>query len=101
MSPDQSGAPCGDWDLKTPRPTVSTRDSSEVPTSSGQKYSFHWPMKVSRARVAIGAAALGMTIWKKIRQCFAPSSIAASSTSRDMLRKNWRMKKIANGVMKR
>ncbi|MNR68017.1 hypothetical protein D3C85_1923090 [compost metagenome] len=58
-------------------------------------------MKVSSARVAIGAAALGMMIWKKIRQCLAPSSMAASSTSLDMFRKNWRMKKIANGVMNR
>ena len=101
IRPDQSGAPCGDWDLKTPRPTVRTRTLSSWPTSSGQKYSFHWPMKVSSARVASGAAAFGSTIWKKIRTCLAPSSMAASSTSRDMERKNWRRKKMAKGVMNR
>ena len=99
MSPDQSGAPCGDWDLKTLRPTVRTRTFSSWPTSRGQKYSFHWPMNVSSASVARGAAALGRTIWKKMRGCLAPSSMAASSTSRDMPRKNWRRKKMANADM--
>src|SRR5690606_21332872 len=101
MRPDQSGAPCGDCDLKTPSPTVSTRVLSSDATRSGQKYSFHCVMNVSSASVASGAAAFGRTIWKKIRQWRAPSSIAASSTSRDMLRKNCRMKKIAKGVMNR
>ena len=36
-----------------------------------------------------------------MRQWPAPSSLAASSTSRLMPRKNWRRKKIANGVMKK
>ena len=31
IRPDQSGAPCGDWDLKTPRPTVRTRTLSSWP----------------------------------------------------------------------
>src|SRR5688572_26862383 len=65
MRPLQSGAPCGDWDLKTPSPTVRTRTFSSWPTSSGQKYSFHVPMNVSKASVARGAAELGSTIWKK------------------------------------
>ena len=40
-------------------------------------------------------------IRKKIRQCPAPSSLAASSISRLMPRKNCRRKKIANGVIKK
>ena len=79
--------------------TVSTRVCSLLPTSSGQKYSFHMPMKVRMASVAIGAALIGRMIRKKIRKCPAPSSMAASSISRLMPRKNWRRKKIANGVI--
>ena len=49
----------------------------------------------------MGAQLIGRMILKKIRQCPAPSSLAASSISLLMPRKNCRRKKIANGVMKK
>ena len=49
-------------------------------------------------KVMMGAQLIGRMILKKIRQCPAPSSLAASSISWLMPRKNCRRKKIANGV---
>ena len=58
-------------------------------------------MYVRMNSVMIGAELIGRTIRKKIRKWPAPSSLAASSISRLMPRKNCRRKKIANGVMKK
>src|SRR6478735_9354895 len=56
-------------------------------------------MKVSTARVVIGATLIGRMIRKKEVHTFAPSMEAASSISLLMPRKNCRRKKIANGVI--
>ena len=42
---------------------------------------------------------MGRMSWKKTRTLLAPSSRAASSSSRGMFMKNWRRKKTAKGVM--
>src|SRR5690242_17217104 len=56
-------------------------------------------MKVSTASVVIGATLIGRMIRKKQVHTLAPSMEAASSISLLMPRKNWRRKKIANGVI--
>ena len=64
-------------------------------------YSCQAVMKVRMNSVMMGAQLIGRIILKKISQCPAPSSLAASSISLLMPRKNCRRKKIANGVMKK
>ena len=57
-------------------------------------------MKVRMARVVMGAVLIGRMILKNVRQGPAPSRDADSSISLLMPRKNWRRKKMANGVIR-
>ena len=55
-------------------------------------------MNVRMPSVVMGAVLIGRMILKNVRHGPAPSSDADSSISRLMPRKNWRRKKMANGV---
>ena len=92
ISPVQSNWPCGVCARKACKAVGSTCMSSPGATTKGQKNSFHAPMPTRMAKVASGALDSGSTTRRKIMKCVAPSSSAASSSSRGNDRKNCRRK---------
>ena len=62
--------------------------------TSGQRKLFHWSTKETTASVASAGLESGRTTRRKIVHSPAPSSRAASSSSRGIVRKNWRNRKI-------
>ena len=65
---------------------------------SGQRKSFQTLRNVSTDRVASGAPISGSTICTRVRTRPAPSTLAASSRSAGIDRKNCRSRKTPNGV---
>src|SRR5438093_1562845 len=75
-------------------PTSTTCMSVERVAMSGQRKLFHWSTKANTARVASAGLESGSTTRQKTVHSPAPSSRAASSKSRGMVRKNCRNRKM-------
>src|SRR6185437_730992 len=80
------------------RPSCTVLWSVDVITISGHRKSFHVHRNVTIPRVASAGSESGSTIRKSTPRRVQPSIRAASSRSTGSVRKNWRKRKMPNGV---
>jgi hypothetical protein len=83
-----------DWSVLSPAGSVCT--SALNSTYTGHRKSFQFVRNASSASVASAGFESGTMTRRKMSHRFAPSRIAASSSSLGRLRKNWRMKNTPN-----
>ena len=76
------------WPWKFDSPSGAMRsDSSLITITRGMRNSFHVHMKTSSTMVKMAGRPIGSSTLHSVRQWPAPSSRAASTSSREVLRK--------------